>query len=75
MPGLVPEADAESASTVGGDQAFSSTSADTGVQGSTESHLDSFFQGSAWTREDVLLVIAMFQAAVLVAALVGIYDA
>ena len=78
MPGLVPEADAESASTVGGDHAFSSTpSADnTDVQGSARgSHLDSFFEGSSWTREDVMLVLAMFQVAVLIAALVGVYDA
>ncbi len=75
MPGLVPEADAESGSTVGGDHAFSTTSADTGMQGSTESHLDSFFEGSGWTREDVMLVIALLQAAMLVAALAGVYDA
>jgi|GEM_PF-967259 hypothetical protein len=77
MPGLVPEADAESASTVGGDHAFSTTSADnTDVQGSARgSHLDSFFESSSWTREDVMLVLAMFQVAVLIAALVGVYDA
>ena len=77
MPGLVQETEGgESASTTGGDHAFSTTSADnTGMQGSTESHLDSFFEGSSWTREDVMLVIALFQAAVLVAALAGVYDA
>jgi len=76
MPGLVPEADAESASTVGGDHAFSTSADNTDVQGSARgSHLDSFFEGSSWTREDVMLVLAMFQVAVLTAALVGVYDA
>jgi hypothetical protein len=29
------------------------------------SHLDSFFAGSAWTREDVMLLLMALQAAVL----------
>ncbi len=77
MPGLVPEAEAaESASTTGGDQAFSTTSTDnTGVQGSTESHLDSFFAESGWTREDVMLLLMLAQAALLLAWFVGVSDA
>lgn len=77
MPGLVQSVEGgENASTTGGDLAFSTTSANnTGVQGSMESHLDSFFERSGWTREDVLLVITVFQAVVLVAALAGVYDA
>lgn len=75
MPGLVPEADAESASTTGGDQAFSTSATNTGVQGSTESHLDSFFEESSWTREDVMLIIALFQFSVLLVTVVGVYDA
>lgn len=77
MPGLVQETEGgESASTTGGDQAFSTASADnTGVQGSTGSHFDSFFEESGWTREDVVLLISLFQFSVLLITVVGVYDA
>lgn len=76
MPGLVPETESENVATSGGNQTFSSTSVDnTGVQGSTESHLDSFFAESGWTREDVILVLMALQAALLLAWFVGVSDA
>jgi hypothetical protein len=76
MPGLVPEADAESASTTGGNQAFSTSAANTGVPSeSVESHLDSFFEENSWTREDVMLIIALFQFSVLLITVAGVYDA
>lgn len=78
MPGLVPESEAvEDVSTVGGDHAFSTTSDDgtTGMQGQTGSHLDSLFQGSGWTREDVMLLLMVLQASLLLLWYVGVSDA
>ena len=72
MAGLIAEQDGgENASTTGGDQAFSTT----GVGGPGESHLDSFFQASGWTREDVMLLAVLVQAVILIAWFVEVRDA
>lgn len=69
MAGLVPEAEGgENADTTGGNTAFTST-------GAGESHLDSFFQGSGWTREDVMLLAVLLQAVILIAWFVEVRDA
>ncbi len=34
---------------------------------SFESHLDSFIEGSGWTREDLLLILTLLEAAALAA--------
>lgn len=72
MAGLIGDAEGgERASTTGGDHAFSTTDAGS----SAESHLDSFFAGSGWTREDLMLVLMLVQAGLLLAWYVGVRDA
>lgn len=52
--GLVQTGEREGEPTIG--------TAETGGGGATvESHLDSFFEGSQWTREDVLLLLTVVQ--------------
>jgi hypothetical protein len=49
------------------------TAADSGGSGgSVESHLDSFFEESGWTRDDLILVLLVIQTAVLLSTVVGI---
>lgn len=74
MAGLIADAEGgESASTTGGDHAFSSMSA--GSQPASESHLESFFASSGWTREDVMLLAVLLQAVILVAWFAEVRDA
>ena len=69
MPGLIGDAEGgENAATSGGNTAFTS-------DGAGQSHLDSFFQGSGWTREDVMLLAVLLQAVLLVAWYVEVRDA
>lgn len=75
MAGLIPDADGgENASTHGGDQTFSTTDA-ASQSPPSGSHLDSFFAGSGWTREDVMLLLMLVQASLLLAWYVGVSDA
>ena len=75
MPGLIGEQDGgERASTTGGDNAFTTT--DAGSAGAAGgSHLDSFIDGSGWSREDLMLVLMLFQTTLLIAWYVEVRDA
>lgn len=45
------------------DPTYSALGAD--GSGSLDSHLDSFFQSSGWTRDDVLLLVSVIELALL----------
>ncbi len=71
MAGLIGDSEGgERASTTGGNTAFTTTDAGTG-----QSHLDSFFQASGWTRDDVMLLAVLLQAVILIAWFVEVRDA
>ncbi len=75
MAGLIGDADGgENAPTHGGDQTFSTTDA-ASQSPPAESHLDSFFAGSGWTREDVMLLAVLVQALILMVWFVEVRNA
>lgn len=71
MAGLIGDTEGgEVATTTGGNTEFATTDV-----GAGQSHLDSFFQASGWTREDVMLLAVLVQAVILIAWFMEVRDA
>lgn len=62
MPGLVTTSEDDTGA--GGNAPEGGGGLEASVStGPVESHLDSFFDGSGWTREDMLVVLTLFELA------------